>query len=395
MSQQAKLHSDVLIVGGGTASLFLSRYLLNHPRQPTVQVIERAASDQRRAQGVLVHPITQSLIEDLLPDHSWGWSGTVQRLREFHGQTLLYELDAGTTGKDAQRRYPSNEQLGDIDRVLLKDIGGHPRGQIRYQAEVTSIDLTEDVWHVDLATPEGPQQHTSSVLVAADGRESTLRDWLGVPYERVDFPGKVDVLAFPDRRDDVPAISMVLGAGGATTVVDNGVGPNTLIFDMRADRTQPQTPSALRDEAVDRAATAGLSISNPAGPLFTTSFRSATVACGTWLARRALVFGDAAHAMHNLGGQGFNLTVQDAVALAPGIIDLIDGDDSRLRAYETFRLPYITEVQRRQNKLFDAFADDRPDDVGEGWFQPLHRSLVDGQDGLDFFLDGAVEQRDA
>lgn len=387
MKQQSEYHSDVLIVGGGTASLFLSECLLSHKRQPTVRILERAAADQRRTQGVLVHPITQILIETIMPEHSWDWSGIVQRLREFQGDALLHDLDAGTSGPDGQPRYPSNVLLTDLDRVLLNRLEHHSQGQIEYQVEVTSIDFVDNTWHIDVTTHDGPQHYTASVLIAADGRGSTLRDQLGISYERVAFPGAVDVFAFTDRRNDIPAVSMVRGTNGITTVIDNGVGPNTVILDMRADHSEPHPPQSLREEAVRRVATTGLSINDPTQAFFAISLRSSTITCETWLSEQALVFGDAAHAVHNIGGQGFNLTIQNAIALTPGILELIDGDDSRIRAYEAFRLPYITELQHKQNQLFNSLAGGCPNHDNEGWYQPMHRRLIEGQEGLGDFVN--------
>lgn len=379
--------SDIAIVGGGTASLFLALQLLRSSETVTVHIIERGAENERRKQGVLVHPLTQALFEALVPSHQWQWNNQVHRFREFVGDELLSDFDAGLTDSAGVRRFPSNTHLGLLDQPILRILQDRHRARLSYETQVTSIQHDDDGWVIEADTREGMSVFHSAVLIAADGRESPLRDLLGIPYEQVQFPGRVDVLALTDRRSGTPAVSMVVGSDGATTIVDNGIGDDTLIFDMRPDGQRPERPAGVRTEVRARALIAGLTIAEQAQPFFSTSIRSSTVSCGTWLTEDAIVFGDAAHAMHNLGGQGFNLAIQDAGALTPGLLSLLSGDDSSLRHFEDFRLPFITDLQIRQNRLFDGLTRDARPHLNEGgWLAPLQNDLTRGQAGLDAFL---------
>lgn len=387
------LYSDITIVGGGTASLFLASELLSSDDSVIVQVLERGSA-QRKSQGVLVHPLTQKLFERLNTGNSWVWSDQVHRFREFASNELLSDLEVGSTDDAGNTRYPSNCQLSALDNHLLAALSNNQRFKLAYQVEVTGARREGLGWTLELETPAGASNSHCEFLVVSDGKGSPLRDAVGIPYEQVHFPGRVDILAVRERRSESPAVSMVVGSDGATTVVDNGMGENTLIFDMRPDGKQPEPPGQLREIVRNRARVAGLNVPAGSRPLFSTSIRSTTVSCGTWLGDGAVLFGDAAHAMHNLGGQGFNLAIQNAAAMSAGLLELAQhGEVAPLRKFEDFRLPYITELQVQQNRLFSALSRGETSQLSpDGWLVRRHRGLTDGQPRIEDFIQGLAQE---
>jgi p-hydroxybenzoate 3-monooxygenase len=57
---------------------------------------------------------------------------------------------------------------------------------------------------------------------------------------------------------------------------------------------------------------------------------------------RIVLAGDAAHIVTPAGGKGMNLAIQDAEELAGALVDrVMRGDDQRLDAYTTVRLPQV------------------------------------------------------
>ncbi|HTZ13805.1 MAG TPA: FAD-dependent monooxygenase [Mycobacterium sp.] len=68
----------------------------------------------------------------------------------------------------------------------------------------------------------------------------------------------------------------------------------------------------------------------------------------TYRAGRLLLAGDAAHVHSPAGGQGMNLGVQDAVALADA---LHDGSDAALDAYSAGRRPIARQVLTTTGRL--------------------------------------------
>ncbi|WP_197321513.1 NAD(P)/FAD-dependent oxidoreductase [Saccharomonospora sp. NB11] len=387
---------DVVVVGGGVPALILAGQLAERSPGLVVEVLERADAGVRPARGVLVHPVTHLLLEQAgygLPEGTR--VGVVERLEEYDRGELLGEYPAGRRATDSDRvHHPYNLSLSVLAEAVEPALSRLPNCTVRYGTTVTEARSDDHGWRLRTTGPDGDSLLSCRLLVAADGKDSAFRGAGAFTVRQRGFPGRVDLFAVPQRRQRRPAISMVLAENESTTVVDNGMGPNTLLFDMRPDGSEPTTSPTIRREVVDRVRAAGLDLPAEPKPLFTMSFRSVVVQCDTWYRDRLLLLGDAAHAMHNLGGQGFNIAVQNAFALADPLSALLEtGDEAPLREFERFRLPYVTNLQNSQSTFYDDLSRGAPTD--RSWFRTTYLSLVGGQPGLSRFLPTMKETVDA
>ncbi|WP_253871633.1 FAD-dependent oxidoreductase [Promicromonospora umidemergens] len=381
---------DVAIVGGGVPSLVLATQLARQTPDLRVVVIERSDASARNPQGVLVHPATHVVLERCgmrLPEDAM--SGRVEWLEEYRHGRRVGRFDVRHRAVDRDAVYtPYNIGLATLADAALPVFDELVNGHIRYGTTVADAERHAGMWTLMTVGADGARRRMrASLLVAAEGRDSPLRSTSGIGVVRHLFPGHVDVLAVSTRRPGPPAISMVVGDRAATTVVDNGVGPNTLLFDMQPDGREPNPAEVrLRPQVIDRVRAAGLEVAQDTTPLFSTSLRSSTVRCDCWYRDGLLLLGDAAHAMHNLGGQGFNIAVQNAAALAPAISNLLrTGSPTEIREFEEYRIPYVTALQDNQDQFFDALAEGRVSD--ESWLRPLHEALTLGQSGLSRYIE--------
>lgn len=84
-----------------------------------------------------------------------------------------------------------------------------------------------------------------------------------------------------------------------------------------------------------------------------------------WLSDGVVIIGDAAHTIHPLAGQGANLGIQDAIALADALIDIkskeLDiGDSKHLRAFERWRKAEASEMVATMEGFKQLFAGSHP-----------------------------------
>jgi len=84
-----------------------------------------------------------------------------------------------------------------------------------------------------------------------------------------------------------------------------------------------------------------------------------------WLSDGVVIIGDAAHTIHPLAGQGANLGIQDAIALADALIDIkvkeLDiGDSRHLRAFERWRKAEASEMVATMEGFKQLFAGSHP-----------------------------------
>jgi 2-polyprenyl-6-methoxyphenol hydroxylase-like FAD-dependent oxidoreductase len=197
--------------------------------------------------------------------------------------------------------------------------GRYPGFHLRMETE--AVDVIEDAGRivgVRARAPDGPLDIRAGLVVACDGRHSTLRERAGMKVEDLGAP--MDVLWFriPHRKNDPPVSMGRFDAGRIFVLIDRGdywqcayVIPKGTIEDVRRAGLD-----AFR---------AGLARSVPqfadrVGELRDwDQIKLLTVAVdrlSAWHKPGLLCIGDAAHAMSPIGGVGINLAVQDAVAAA-------------------------------------------------------------------------------
>lgn len=242
---------------------------------------------------------------------------------------------------------------------------------------------------------------TADLLVAADGARSRLREaarigWVGWPYPQVGIVATIG----HSRPHEGRAFEHFLPSGPFAILPLRDGGPlghrSSIVWTERAEDAEALL-SGGPDEVlleIERRFTLDLgALALEAGP------RSYPLSAGvarSFHAERLALLGDAAHLIHPIAGQGLNLGLADAAALAEGVtgairLGLDPGAPDVLRAYERarrFDTVAMAAATDGLNRLFsnDALPLRLARDLGLG--------LVDRLPGLKgFFIREAAQRK--
>ena len=344
------------VVGGGPAGMMLG-YLLARAGVP-VTVLEKHADFLRDFRGDTVHPSTLQVLSEIgllrefdrLPqqrvEHLGGQiGGRFQELIDFRGLkpfgylSLVPQWDfLNFLAREAARRYP------------------HFDLRMRHEA-VGLIEHEDRVSGVRVRSAGGEREIHADVVIACDGRRSTLREAAGLRARELGAP--MDVLWFRlRRRASDPADTFgIVGASHMMVLLNRAdYWQAAYLVPKGSDaRLRGQPIGDLRDSIADLAPF----LADRAGELGSwDDVRTLEVHVDRlerWYRPGLLLIGDAAHAMSPIGGVGINLAIQDAVAAANALAPALRAGgpigEGPLRAVEQRRLLPTRLVQALQLQI--------------------------------------------
>ena len=218
----------------------------------------------------------------------------------------------------------------------------YPNFRLLMQAEVT--DLLFDggtVTGVRAKTPAGELTIRCDLVVGADGRHSTVREKAQLPRDDYGVPIDVFWMRLPKRPGDSSTTLGRIAAGIIFVTLDRGdYWQCAFVIPKGAAESLKQSGLDAFRKLIARVApefsdrTSALTDWDQIKLLTVTVDR-----LRQWARPGLLCIGDCAHAMSPIGGVGINLAIQDAVAAANLLADIL-----RERA------PTLPELQRVQKR---------------------------------------------
>lgn len=354
---------DVLIVGGGMVGASLACALAAQPLR--IIVVEGVPF---RSQG-------QPSFDDRSIALAYGssrifsamglWSALIDGvapIRRIHisdrGHFGATRLDASREGVDALGYVVQTRTLG---RVLQERLGQLPNVELLCPARLEDLVPGSESVAVSIAGPDGPRTLHTRLLVAADGAGSVVRERLEIPVTRWDY-GQSAIIAnvgtsephgdtaYERFTDTGPLAMLPLPLAGQAA----GGGHCSLVWTARAD--QVGDIMALEDDAFLAA------LQERFGPRLGAmvkvgrrhAYPLALVRARQHTRPRVALIGNAAHALHPVAGQGFNLGIRDVAVLAELLAEAAaaggdPGADALLQRYGQWR--------RRDQRAIIAFTD--------------------------------------
>jgi 2-polyprenyl-6-methoxyphenol hydroxylase-like FAD-dependent oxidoreductase len=305
------------VVGGGPAGMMLG--LLLARAGVTVQVLEKHADFLRDFRGDTIHPSTLEVMHEL------GLLDRFLKLPHQEVRELAVQISdvtmriADFTHLPTRCRFLAFMPQWDFLDFLAAEAGQYPAFSLKLRAEVTRL-LEENgrVVGVRASTVTGPLSVRADLVVAADGRNSSVRAQAGLPVEELGAPMDVLWFGLSRRPNDGGQTMGRFDIGQIFIMIDRGdywqcgfVIPKGRFDEIRASGLPAFRERIARLAPFVKEQTSELRTWDDVKLLTVRVDR-----LSRWSRPGLLCIGDAAHAMSPIGGVGINLAIQDAVAAA-------------------------------------------------------------------------------
>lgn len=340
--------ADVVVVGGGVAGGAVAcAFAIAGLR---VTLFERRDLMRDPNRGDVLHPPTRALLD------RWG---AVEVLRKRGAFDMRYVVFTDAPRRTQVRFDMCHQPLlvlnhAEIETALLEFAAGH--GAAVQGGAVRAVRRQGDHWAVE--TDNGLTA-TARLLVGADGAGSLVRQAADIPVARKKYATAIVVLhaARPPWLDSDTSCFILHPAGEIVLAPTSPEGRCRVIATVRADEAASwmvADEAELRRRLGQRDPQCGdLTVERRGGShLYPLIQQHAARYVGEGLA----LIGDAAHVTNPFGGQGMNLAIQDAAALADNCAPVLRqgaGDTAltaALAAYERRRRPINTRALREANR---------------------------------------------
>jgi 2-octaprenyl-6-methoxyphenol hydroxylase len=276
------------------------------------------------------------------------------------GRFGFARLKATDHGIDAFGYVVPNRVIG---TALWRGLSAASGIEIRVPASIEDVEITTERAYFMVATAEGGREVTSArLLVAADGAHSAVRAAAGIEagvedYEQIAITAAVagdhahDGTAFERFTPTGPVAVLPLRGGGYGTIWSCTPQRATDLLALGDDAYLAELQSrfgwrAGRFRRIGRRASYPLKLTRAA----------------TTTARRTVLIGNAAQALHPIAGQGFNLGLRDAALLAEVIAGATGdvGSPELLRKFSDWRAADRGGVVRFTDGLVRLFGSRMP-----------------------------------
>jgi len=286
------------------------------------------------------------------------WDGLVAAATPIH---QIHVSDRGRFGfTRLDRKDEGVEALGyvvparEIGAALMEILEQHPSVEMIWPARLEQLDVGEDVVTVGVSGNGKNRELTARLVVAADGGASAVRERLAMPVDRWDYGQTAIVtnvttqlptrnIAFERFTDSGPLALLPMGEHQCTVV--------WTVSNDDADTVLRSSDSQFLQGLQERF---GYRLGRLTDPGKRAAYPLQLVRAKDPVQQRVALIGNAAHTLHPIAGQGFNLGARDVAALAEVLVDGMRagaeiGDADVLQRYAKWR-------ERDHNRV-TAFTD--------------------------------------
>ena len=354
---------DIVIVGGGPVGACAGALLARGTRGAAALSV--ALLEPRPPGTVPAHAppdprvVALSRASERLLKRTGSWAqipparlSAYERMRIWHesvspSSSAVLVFDAADVGEPNLGYIAENRALQVALLGAFAESGGHIEPQ-----PFTALSISEE--HVQVSTPRGTL--TARLVVGADGAQSAVRAAAGLSIETRAYGQTAIVANVATERPHQATAWQRFMRDGTLAFLPLADGTSSIVWSadqVRAADLLGRGDAGFAAE-LDRASDLALGATRLVSERL--SFPLLRLAAPRYVARRVALIGDAAHVVHPLAGQGVNLGLLDAAALAQLVSSAVASREDPgalrvLRAYERWRKSEVAGMAQ----AIDAF----------------------------------------
>lgn len=337
------MDTDVLVVGAGPTGLTLAASLLR--RDADVVVVDRLTAGANTSRAAAVNARTLEVLEDVDVSRRMVKSGLIApRFTMRQGARMLIPIDFSALPTN----YPYTLMISQAStEALLVERLAELGGDVLRPKSLTRLSQDRDGVAATFADGDTIR---ARFVVGCDGVHSTVREQAGIGFAGGDYAESfalADVRLAGEAPDD--EVILFYAMNGLNVLAPLPGGIHRIVA---PSAHAPEVPSAEFIQDIMDTRGFGPARSVVTELIWGSRFHIQHRVAGTYRAGRLLLAGDAAHVHSPAGGQGMNLGIQDAVALADALRDALPrGSGAALDVYSASRRPIAQEVLTATGRL--------------------------------------------
>ena len=362
-------HYDIVVAGGGMIGTCLALALAPLGlRIAVVEAVARKASAQPSFddRSTALSRSTQRMFEAM-----GLWNEIVAAstpIRSIHvsdqGRFGFSHIDAEEQGVEALGYVVINRVLGSVLQSALRTLNGV---DVICPARIVDLALAPEEARAGVELGEGERKTLRcKLLVAADGANSSVREMMGISAQKREY-GQRAVIGnlLPENKLDNRAFERFTPQGplAVLPVADDRAGFIWAVSEHDAERVLALDDETflreLQEEFGYRLGAFSRAGKRASYPLTLSKALRLT-------ATRSVLIGNAAHGLHPVSAQGFNLGMRDVAALCDCIADsraesdgIDPGDEELLQRYANWRRSDQNKLVRFTDGLVRLFGSRR------------------------------------
>ncbi|MDH1407075.1 2-octaprenyl-6-methoxyphenyl hydroxylase [Acinetobacter johnsonii] len=254
-----------------------------------------------------------------------------------------------------------------LGRVLLTEVQKQSLIELIDGVQVTQLTQDADMAYIDASRGEEQLSLQAKLVIAADGRDSFCRKALGIGASEHDYDQVAIVTTVQTSKPhNHVGFERFSSLGPLALLPLPGEYRRSVVWPVKkgtegewlGDENDQHFLDALQDTYGDRAGKF-----QKTGKRF--SFPLSQVLAEKQAVGRVVLMGNAAHTIHPVAGQGFNLCMRDAHVLVRYLTEQIAqnadlGDAVMLQAYEASRLTDQQRVIKFCDSVVRGFSNSNP-----------------------------------